>query len=61
MTTTLLTRKEKAKELNISERTIDRWIKSGKINTIQLKGSKRNWFLPEDSGINESIELLPNN
>lgn len=46
MNTNLLTRKEKAEELKISLRTFDRWIKKGKVDTIRLKGSKRNWFLP---------------
>lgn len=55
----MLTRKEKAKELGISERTMDRWIKSGKVHTLRMSGSKRNWFLP--NSVNESIEMILNN
>lgn len=43
----LLSRQEKAKELNISERTFDRWVRTGKIKAIHLPNSKRLWFMPK--------------
>lgn len=62
MDTLLLTRKEKAKELGIAVITLDRWRKAGKIQGIKVRGNKKQiWFMPETSGINESIEMLPNN
>lgn len=48
MNTNLLNKKEKAAELHISIRTLDRKIKSGKIDYITVKGSKRKWFLPQN-------------
>lgn len=60
--THLLNKKEKAKELNISVVTLDRLRKKGKITGIKVRGNKKQiWFMPENSGINESIEMLPNN
>ncbi len=43
----LLTKEKKANELGISTRTLDRWLKSGKIEFIQITNSKRKWFLPK--------------
>lgn len=61
METTLLTRKEKAEELRISVITLDRWRKQGRIKGIKVRGNKKQiWFLPENNGINLSIEMLPN-
>jgi excisionase family DNA binding protein len=44
--TNLLTKEEKAKEMGVSKRTIDRWIKKEKITVINVPKSKRRWFLP---------------
>lgn len=46
METNLLTRKEKAEELKITIRTLDRWVKSGKITPIKIKDNSRTYFLP---------------
>lgn len=59
MKTTLLNKKEKAMELGITTRTLDRQILADKVHYIKVGKSKRKWFLPE--GVNESIEMLPNN
>lgn len=45
-TTNLLNKKEKAQELNISIRTLDRRVKKNKIEVIRVGKSKRRWFLP---------------
>lgn len=71
MKNNLLTRTEKAKELGISLRTLDRRVKAGlitpistpivKTKIIEVVDKKRIYFLPENSGMNESIEMNPNN
>ena len=43
----VLSRQQKAKELNITLRTLERWIKQNKIEHIIIPGSNRKWFLPE--------------
>ena len=54
MNTNLLSKKEKAQELGISYRTLDRWIKKGKVKDwITVRGSKHKWFLPEKVDENE--------
>ena len=45
MQTNLLTREEKARELKITKRSLDRRRKSGKIDTIYVQGKP--FFLPE--------------
>lgn len=44
----LLNKEQKAKELGICKRTIDRRIEKGHMSYISLKNSQRKWFLPED-------------
>lgn len=44
--TNLLTKAEKAAELGISYKTLERWIKKGKISYIRVSKSKHKWFLP---------------
>ena len=44
----LLTKKEKAQELGISYRTLDRWVKSEKIKYFMVNKSKRKWFIPKE-------------
>ena len=46
----LLNKAQKAKELNITTRTLDRWVAKGKINPIYISTSKRRWFMPEVLG-----------
>lgn len=46
MKTNLLTKKEKAEELKITIRTLDRKIKKGEIDVIHITRSKKKWFLP---------------
>lgn len=59
---TLLNKKEKAKELGISVVTLDRWRKKGFVVAIKVKGNEKQiWFLPENVGVNLSIEMKPNN
>ena len=50
--TMLKTKKEKAEELGISTKTLDRWVKTNKITFIKIKTSKRRWFLPKNNFIN---------
>jgi predicted site-specific integrase-resolvase len=45
--TNLLTKQEKANELGITYRTLDKWISSGKITYFTIKDSKKKFFLPE--------------
>lgn len=71
MKNNFLTRAEKAKELGISTRQLDRRVKSGEVTpinypvtivkTIQKVDRKHVYFLPKDSGVNESVEMKPNN
>lgn len=44
--TKLLTKAEKAEELGISYKTLERWLENGRISYIKVQGSKRKWFLP---------------
>lgn len=48
----LKTKKEKADELGISTKTLDRWVKENKITYIKVKTSSRRWFLPKNDFIN---------
>jgi len=50
--TSLRTKKEKADELGISTKTLDRLVKANKITVIRLKTSKKKWFLPKNDFIN---------
>lgn len=43
----IYTKTQKARELKISVRTLDRWILSKKIKYFSLPKSKRKWFLPK--------------
>ncbi len=43
----LITKKEKARELKVSIRTIDRWVLQDKIKYTYLPNSKRKWFFKE--------------
>ena len=44
----LLNKEQKAKELGICKRTIDRRIERGQMSYITIRNSERKWFLPED-------------
>jgi len=71
MKNNLLTRTEKAKELGISLRTLDRKVKAGLLTPvstpvittkiIEVVDRKHVYFLPKNSGINESVEMKSNN
>jgi len=45
--TNLLTKKEKASELGIHYRTLEKWIKKGKIEYLNIPNSKKKFFLPQ--------------
>lgn len=53
METNLLTKREKANELKISYRTLDRRIKRGRLDSIKIPGKAQKWFLPEEAKTRE--------
>ena len=57
----LLTKKQKALELGISEKTLDRRSKRGEIKYVQvppnLNRSNNKWYFPEDT---ENLQFLTN-
>ena len=68
----VLTTKEVGNYLKVSTATLHRWEKSGKLipdkkasrgDRFYLESSLKKFIasLPEDNGINLSIEMLPNN
>jgi excisionase family DNA binding protein len=50
--TKILTKKEKAKELAVSTKTIERMVNSNRLSFIRIPNSKRRWFLPKNTLIN---------
>lgn len=42
-----LSKEEKAKEIEVSIRTMTNKIRDGRINFVTIKNSKRKWFLPK--------------
>jgi excisionase family DNA binding protein len=42
---TYISKQEKARELKVTTRTIDRMIKRGTLQYMKMTGSKRKWFI----------------